>query len=186
MLDAVRPWGGTVRAYRSPAVVTTVCNERWQLDGYWALRRQIFVNEQSLFELDDRDEHDDHAHPIVSLSTAAGMADQVVGIVRIYQQGANLWFGGRLGVCQAYRRHGVVGERLIKTAVGTARALGCETFLATVQAPNVRYFERHRFDVVEPIVVCGQPHSLMRARVDEFLPLPLPADAVGGYAEAAA
>ncbi len=179
MLDPVRPWGGVIRAYRSRDVVTRVCDAPWQLAGYWKLRCDVFVREQRLFGVSDRDARDAVAYPIVALASTAGMPDEVVGVVRIYPEAPGIWYGGRLGVTHAYRRHGIVGEKLIKTAVGTARALGCQRFLATVQQANVRYFEHHRFDVLEAIEICGTPHCLMAARVEEFGPLPLPNGALG-------
>src|SRR6186713_3489568 len=98
MLDAIHPWGSRVRAFRSPGIETHVAREPWQLAGYWRLRRTIFTGEQRLFLETDRDEHDDHATPIVALSLTAGMPDTVIGVVRVYPVAQNQWFGGRLGV----------------------------------------------------------------------------------------
>lgn len=159
-----------------------VAAEPWQQEAYFELRRRIFVEEQQLFAADDRDAIDDGAYPIVAMSTAAGMAEQVIGVVRIYECAAKseehasrCFYGGRLGVDRRYRRHGAVGEALIRQAVGTARALGCSLFLATVQQANVRYFERRHFAVVGSQWVCGQPHALMQAELSQFTPQPLPA-----------
>ena len=171
MLDAVHPWGSRVRAFRSQSIETRVADEPWQIAGYWLLRQAIFTGEQRLFVDSDKDEHDDHAKPIVALSLTAGMLDAVVGIVRVYSAGHDEWFGGRLGVCPSYRHHGVVGETLIRTAVGNALAAGCTRFLATVQLGNVRYFQRHHFDVVGERLVCGATHALMQARLANFKPL---------------
>ena len=179
MLEATLPWGSRVRGYRSRFIETSVCEAQWQRNAYWNLRRCIFVEEQSLFQVSDRDERDAAALPIVAMSTSFGMPDQVIGVVRIYPVesaiGEATWYGGRLGVDRAYRRHGVVGEKLIKRAVGTARGLGCQSFLATVQAPNVRYFERYNFEVLRGVQLYDTPHALMRARVERFEPLTLPA-----------
>jgi len=174
VLDAIYPWGSRVRAFRSPGIETRVAREPWQLAGYWLLRRAIFTGEQRLFLETDRDEHDDHATPIVALSSSAGMPDAVVGVVRVYPVGHNRWFGGRLGVCPSYRRHGVIGETLIKTAVGTALGAGCQCFFATVQLGNVRYFQRHHFEVVGQAQVSGVTHALMQARLADFTPLAAP------------
>lgn len=174
MLDAIHPWGGRVRAFRSQWIKTRVADEPWQLAGYWRLRHAIFTGEQRLFRDSDRDEHDERALPIVALSSTAGMPDAVVGVVRVYAAGHDEWFGGRLGVCPTYRRHGVVGETLIRTAVGTALGAGCRRFLATVQLGNVRYFQRHHFEIVGPTLVCGVTHTLMQARLSDFTPLALP------------
>ena len=174
MLDAIHPWGGKVRTFRSPSIETRVANEPWQVAGYWALRQAIFAHEQRLFMSSDRDVHDDHALPLVALSSTAGMPDAVVGVVRVYPVGHDEWFGGRLGVCPVYRRHGIVGETLIKTAVGTALGAGSVRFFATVQLANVRYFQRHHFQVVGERLVSGVVHALMEARLSEFKPLLAP------------
>lgn len=171
MLDAIHPWGSRVRAFCSQSIETRVACEPWQLEGYWLLRQRIFTGEQRLFVDSDRDEHDEHALPIVALSLTAGMPDTVVGVVRVYPVGDDQWFGGRLGVCPSYRHHGVVGETLIRTAVGTALGAGCRQFLATVQLGNVRYFQRHHFDVIGQRLVCGVTHALMRARLTDFDPI---------------
>lgn len=161
----------TVRAYRSRGIVTQVATEPWQVAGYHELRRRVFVEEQGLFEASDEDRADDVALPIVAMSVVHGMLDQVVGTVRIFQPldgNASTWFGGRLAVDPFYRRHGVIGESLIRAAVCTAHALGCTEFLATVQQPVVRYFERHHFRVLRPITVCGVPHALMEASLSAY------------------
>lgn len=163
MLDAVHPWGRAVRPSLGAAVVAEVASEAWQLAGYRALRRAIFAEEQGLFEGSDFDEHDAHALPIVAQSLIAGMADRVVGVVRIYRSEPGTWYGGRLGVHKEFRRFGAIGTALITTACSTAHALGCQRFLATVQQANVRYFERHHFRVLREISLLGRPHQLMQA-----------------------
>jgi putative N-acetyltransferase (TIGR04045 family) len=90
----------------------------------------------------------------------------VVGTVRIFREPGDargVWYGGRLAVDPAYRRHGAIGDALIRAAVCSAHALGCTRFLATVQLPIVRYFERHHFEVVGTTIVCGVEHALMQA-----------------------
>ncbi len=172
MLDAIHPWGGRIRSTMSSQIVAEVASEAWQLSGYWALRWAIFSEEQALFAGSDRDEHDQHALPIVAQSQIAGMADQVVGVVRIYRSEPATWFGGRLGVHRDYRRFGAVGTSLISCAVSTAHALGCQRFLATVQQGNVRYFERHHFKALSEVTVQGHPHALMQADLRAYPPCP--------------
>lgn len=163
MLDLIHPWGRPVRPSLGAAIVAEVATEPWQLAGYRALRRAIFTEEQGLFDGSDFDEHDRHALPIVAQSQIAGMADRVVGVVRIYLSEPGTWYGGRLGVHREFRRFGAVGTALITTACSTAHALGCRRFLATVQQANVRYFERHHFRVLREITLLGRPHQLMQA-----------------------
>lgn len=176
MVQLAYRWGAPVRPYIAPVVTCRVAAAPWEHDEYWRLRREVFVEEQRLFAETDQDSHDDHALPIVAVTELLGMADEVVGAVRIYPisgegdciTGARVWFGGRLAVASAYRRQGRVGRALIDTAVGTARTLGCDEFLAAVQRSNIPYFERSGFEFIRAAIVCGTPHGLMRARLECF------------------
>lgn len=168
MLDGVYPWGKPVRAQTAQRITASVAHEAWQIAGYFRLRSEIFATEQGLFEGSDRDALDEHATPIVAQGEIAGMPDGVVGVVRIYHQGDDTWFGGRLGVAHAYRRVGAVGAALITEAVSTAHAWGCRRFLATVQAANARYFEHHHFRRLEAIELLGRPHFLMEAGLAHY------------------
>lgn len=172
MLDGSSPTGRAPRPFLSQDIVAEVASEPWQRTAYSRLRGEIFVREQGLFTGSDSDEHDASAIPIVALGRVLGIANEVVGVVRIYPAGAGTWYGGRLGVTPDYRRVGAVGGALIATAVSTAHALGCVRFLATVQLQNVRYFERYHFQVESEVSVCGQPHALMRADLDSYPPCP--------------
>jgi putative N-acetyltransferase (TIGR04045 family) len=156
-------WGEPVAPFLTSHVTAQIASEPWQHIGYLALRRSIFVAEQRMFDVSDVDEHDGVATPIVVLGHSGGMPDEVIGGVRIYPTGGGTWFGGRLGVHARHRARGVVGSALIFAAVSTAREWGCTRFLATVQEPNVRYFERHRFASIRAVDVCGHPHRLMEA-----------------------
>jgi putative N-acetyltransferase (TIGR04045 family) len=175
MLDAIHPWGARLRPYLSSHVHAQVVNEPWQLDAYRRLRSEIFCQEQSLFEGSDFDAWDESALPIVALSQLLGMPDEVVGVVRIYEAEAGVWYGGRLGVCSGYRRRGAVGGALIECAVSTAHALGCRRFLATIQLQNVRYFEHYAFRCLGPVSVHGRPHQLMEAALEQYPGRSLPA-----------
>ena len=172
MLDAVHPWGRPLGRQLASLVLSRVATEPWELEGYYGVRRAIFAEEQALFDASDVDEHDAHATPIVATSQIAGMPDEVVGVVRIFETAPGVWYGGRLGVCRDYRRRGAVGAALIETAVSTAHAWGAARFFATVQAQNVRYFERHHFRALEEVSVRGRPHALMQAELTAFPPCP--------------
>jgi putative N-acetyltransferase (TIGR04045 family) len=169
--DPCQPWGVPGR-FLSRAISAEVAKERWQIDAYYGLRRDIFEREQGLFIDTDIDEHDAHATPIVASSHVAGMAHEVIGVVRIYRSEAGTWYGGRLGVAHEYRRVGAVGGALIHTAVETAHAHGCTRFLATVQERNVRYFEHYAFRPLHALTLRGQPHQLMEADLRSFPPCP--------------
>lgn len=169
MADATL-WGEPVVPFFSPVVTAQIAREAWQLRGYYALRRTVFVEEQGLFDATDIDDHDAVATPIVVVGHAAGMPDEVVGAVRIYPAGAGTWYGGRLGVSRGYRSRGVVGSALVVAAVCTAHARGCTRFLATIQEANVAFFERHHFAKRGAVPVCGLPHELMEADLDAYPP----------------
>jgi len=149
----------------APELVCRLARDPGEQRGYFALRRSIFCLEQRLFEGDDRDEHDDAAHPIVCLA-----GPRVVGVVRIWETAPGEWWGGRLGVDAEFRTAAVVGRRLVQTAVGTARAWGARRFRATVQRANVPFFRRLRWRTLEELALLGQPHHLMEADLSWYAP----------------
>ncbi len=136
------------------------------IKAYFLLRQQIFCQEQGIFETSDRDEYDSIAYPLVAINHD----NKVVGVVRIYETQPGLWYGGRLGVHRDYRRGTRIGKGLIDKAVTTANAWGCDRFLATVQLPNVRFFQRLHWNSLKEIMICNQPHHLMEAELDFYPP----------------
>lgn len=169
--------------------VFKIARTREELDGYWALRRAIFCDEQKIFRGTDRDAIDEHAIPIVCETLIAGMEDSVVGIVRIDEREPGVWYGSRLGVAEdfrsvkkispgvalrnhqpVYRGLGALGAGLIYKAVSTAHALGCREFLATVQHQNARFFQRLHWEPLEELELFGLPHVKMRADLGHYRP----------------
>lgn len=134
------------------------------IEAYFLLRQQIFCQEQGIFKTSDRDEYDSIAYPIVAVNNH----NQVVGVVRIYEAQPRLWYGGRLGTHPDYRRGWKIGKGLIEKAVTTANAWGCDRFLATVQLPNVRFFQRLHWDSIKELSICNQPHHLMEADLNFY------------------
>lgn len=100
-----------------------------------AIRRQVFVEEQSLFEGTDEDQHDQWA--IHLIAEAEGV---IVGTVRLYCRGRGVWVGGRLAVLPQYR--GRVGSYLVRRAVSEAENRKAEVFIAQVQVQNESFFHR--------------------------------------------
>jgi putative N-acetyltransferase (TIGR04045 family) len=140
------------------------------LQGYWHLRSAIFCEEQHLFEASDRDEFDQLAYPIAAIHHGADHGGDVVGVVRIVEPSPGLWYGGRLGVHQAFRRHNQIGKGLIWKAVTTANGWGCDRFLATVQNQNVRFFQRLHWSSIEELEIQGIGHHLMEADLSYYQP----------------
>lgn len=110
-----------------------------ELAAHYAVRREVFVEAQHLFADDDRDGYDDDPATIHVVGIAG---DDVAGAVRLYPlDDAGLWKGDRLAVLPRSRAL-QLGADLVREAVALAGAAGGERMVATVQAPNVRFFER--------------------------------------------
>ena len=169
--------------------VFKIARAQEEIEGFWALRRAIFCDEQQVFRGSDRDEVDLSAIPIVCETLIAGMEDSVVGVVRIDEREANVWHGSRLGVAAdfrsvkrispgvAFRNHqpvyrglGALGAGLIYKAVSTAHALGCREFLATVQYQNAKFFQRLHWEPLGELELFGLRHVKMRADLEYYRP----------------
>lgn len=146
----------------------------WERDEAHALRRDVFCREQQIFDGDDRDAIDDHATPIVALSMLGVAADQLVGTVRIHEAEPGLWWGSRLAVHEDFRKIGALGATLIRLAVSSAHAIGCQTFLANVQPQNGLLFRRLHWEVVEEFEIYGKPHLRMKADLAWYPPCATP------------
>jgi putative N-acetyltransferase (TIGR04045 family) len=70
--------------------VFKIARTQKEIEGFWALRRAIFCEEQKVFRGSDRDEFDPVAIPIVCETLIAGMEDSVVGVVRIDEREPNV------------------------------------------------------------------------------------------------
>ena len=136
--------------------------QHWERDEAHALRRAVFCVEQGLFVGDDRDAIDDSAQLLVAMSCNGGMPDQIVGTVRIHEASPGLWWGSRLAVHAAFRNQGHLGATLIRLAVTRARAQGCETFMAHVQAQNEGLFHKLHWRTTGALAIHGRRHVEMQ------------------------
>jgi putative N-acetyltransferase (TIGR04045 family) len=115
------------------------------LAHFW-LRRAVFVTEQRLFLVSDRDARDEDAETLHALGLVDG---EPCGAVRLYPVGAgdvvgNVaadWKGDRLAVLPEHRANHL-GAELVRFAVATAGWLGGSRMIAHVQLPNVMFFRR--------------------------------------------
>jgi putative N-acetyltransferase (TIGR04045 family) len=127
------------------------------------LRRQVFVEEQQLFEESDADEND-------SSSITINIWKQgtiLVGTVRCYpdRNTPSLWWGGRLAVHEQYRIRGI-GVYLIEAAVQQMKQRQVPCFRAQVQEQNVQLFEKLGWTKVgAPTFAQGLPHQIMEANL---------------------
>lgn len=133
-------------------------------EGHFAVRHAVFVEEQQMFVGTDVDEHDhdeDTIH-IVAVDTSTG---KVVGAVRCYHDGDDVWYGGRLAVLKEYRHHATsIGANLCRLAEASVIERGCRQFLAYIQLQNVRFFRRLGWrSVGEQVTIQGKPHLVMEA-----------------------
>ena len=71
--------------YICPEFIIRQAYRPWEVAGSNQLRHDTFVNEQGIFEGNDRDEIDRDMITIVAVSTLASEEDEVVGTVRIHQ-----------------------------------------------------------------------------------------------------
>ena len=142
----------------------------WEVEQALALRRRVFCLEQALFDLDDRDPVDDIAQCLVAVANYGGWPDQVVGTVRIHQYSDGVWWGSRLAVDQAFRHRTGIGAALIRLAVCSANALGCNQFLAQVQKQNEPLFNRLNWRSHYDLQVRHRPHVMMEAELSQYPP----------------
>ena len=107
---------------------------------HFAIRHEVFVEEQSIFAGSDRDSHDVGDSVVRLLGYCDGV---VAGGVRLFEldQLAGLWQGDRLAVLSAYRLRGV-GAPLVQCAVAAAAVHGGRLMKAHIQLGNVSFFER--------------------------------------------
>ncbi len=123
----------------------------------FAIRHEVFVREQGLFETTDRDEFDPVSFHILALK-----AGTCVGTVRITPVGEGQWLGSRLAVRPGAR--GEVGAALVKRAEVEVRKRKGRRFRAYVQASRVRFFERCGWRALRGVPdYHGRPHVLMEA-----------------------
>jgi putative N-acetyltransferase (TIGR04045 family) len=127
-----------------------------------AVRHAVFVEEQHVFAVSDRDARDDDR----SCQHVVGFVDGVpAGTVRLYpldpaDPGGD-WQGDRLAVLPEYRRSGL-GRPLVRFAVAAAGELGGRRMVARVQAPNLVFFRRLGWSqLAEPAPYLGLPHVWM-------------------------
>ncbi len=152
-----------LQAYEMENVRKVICRPavgKEEVSAALAIREDVFVKEQKLFEESDLDENDSISTHIVVLRH-----NQIVGTVRVYPEDSegNNWIGGRLAVLRQYRDNHV-GELLVKEAMRFVKARACKRFTALIQVQNVDYFMTLGWHVISPVTVYnGKAHKQMEA-----------------------
>lgn len=144
-----------------------IAEDEKELEGYFRIRHEVFVQEQKVFDETDVDAYDtDPFHKAVHIIALKESDGTMVGAVRCYRKEGDTWFGGRLSAAKGYR-NGRVGTGLVRFAVKTMKSGECKNFCAYVQPQNVRFFQRLGWEPVgEPETYQGLPHQLMKADLD--------------------
>lgn len=148
------------RPVPAPTFLVSQAQTRAELDDYRALRREVFVAEQGIFERDDTDRLDDDPRTVVLVArTPEGI---LLGGVRIAPavEGRDIgwWSGSRLAVSAAARTHAGIGGALVRAACARAEAEGALRFDATIQVQNEQLFRRLGWTTLSTLDVHGRPH----------------------------
>ena len=172
-MDTTRtPWCELPTAFAPCEFRVKWADGGWEINEARRLRRAVFCDEQHVFEHDDLDAIDARAQPLVALSCVGGMPEQAVGTVRIHaaEEGDGVWWGSRLAVQARYRKFGRLGATLIRLAVTSAHARGCNVFLAHVQQQNRALFESLHWRALRDESLHGRAHVLMQADLAHYPP----------------
>ena len=144
---------------RAASAVCRIVSARDELAAHFAIRQQVFVEEQRLFSGTDRDRQDDERATLHVLGLWNG---EPAGAVRLYPlDEGGLWKGDRLAVLSDHRQHRL-GDLLVRFAVRTAGERGGTRMTAYIQLPNVAFFEHLGWERAgEPIDYVGRPYQRM-------------------------
>lgn len=141
-----------------------------QIRAYRAIRRDVFVAEQGIFDGSDTDRIDEDPRTIVL--ACVGVDGAVLGGVRLAPavEGRDIgwWTGSRLVVRRDARGAGGIGAALVREACATALAHGVLRFEATVQERNVPLFRHLGWHSWGETTIGGVPHARMRWPIDRI------------------
>jgi putative N-acetyltransferase (TIGR04045 family) len=147
---------------RTKPLTVRVAESEADLAAHYLVRHSVFVEEQRIFHDTDQDEWDATAIHLV-----AEMGPLIVGAVRLYPlDEAGLWQGDRLAVLSDQRRNLRAGGPLVRAAVAEAGRRGGHTMIASIQEPNVTFFQHlgwHRIGLMAPLH--GLSHQRMAIRL---------------------
>ena len=140
-------------------IVVHVAAGEGDMEGAFAVRREVFIVEQGVPPELERDEADDSAVHVVARDGAA-----VVGTARLTRDGeARI---GRVAVLPAWRRRGIAGL-LLAALEAEARRLGIAEVGLHSQTYVQALYERHGYAVAGPgFVEAGIDHVPMVKRLD--------------------
>lgn len=135
---------------------------RLEASEAFRIRKQVFVQEQGLFDQSDRDENDPGAIHLV-----AKYKNKIIGTVRVYREntGSDHWIGGRLAVEKNFRAT-TAGSVLVKEAMKRVQKKGCAVFTAYIQEKNIPFFVKLGWTPIGSVKYhVGHPHQKMQANL---------------------
>jgi len=151
-----------------PTFLVTQAQTRAEIDAYRALRRDVFVAEQGIFDHDDVDRVDEDPRTIVLIARTPD--GTMLGGVRLAPavEGRDIgwWSGSRLAVSAVARTHAGIGGALVRAACARGEAEGALRFDATVQSQNEPLFHRLGWTTLSSLDVHGRPHVHMLWPID--------------------
>ena len=157
-----------ITPFVSTDITYQTASSHWEKQEYFELRRQVFKCEQKLSLDHEKDANDFIATPIVAVANLCGVAQEVVGGVRVFNVESDTWFGGRLCVKKYYRGRLSIGKTLINEAVTFAKRNGCKRFYANIQQENIAYFQRLFWEPLFTLEVAGKTHMRMEADLSQY------------------
>lgn len=143
-----------------------------QVTAYRAIRSDVFVDEQGLFDRHDHDDIDDDPRTVVLVAIDA--AGEVLGGVRLapaMPRDIGWWTGSRLVVRRGARHAGGIGSALVREACRQAVLRGVLRFEATVQEPNEPLFRHLGWQRWGSVDIEGVPHVRMRWPIERIASL---------------
>lgn len=126
----------------------------------YLIRKEVFVEEQKLFNDSDLDENDADGIHLV-----AKKHNKIIGTVRVFKasSGEGHWIGGRLAV-SGKERKSHAGSYLVKEAMKRVKKKGCRVFTAEIQEKNIPFFKKLGWKPIGEIRNhFGHPHLKMQA-----------------------
>ncbi|MEM9367294.1 MAG: MSMEG_0567/Sll0786 family nitrogen starvation N-acetyltransferase [Planctomycetota bacterium] len=168
--------------------------EPWEIESALRIRREVFVHEQGVFDYHDRDRFDALSLNIIALQRGsrsscvkqvgpdhADRREPVEGTVRLHRGDfpahcsqavgdERVWWGSRLAIVKAHRGAAATAAGLIRKAVASAVAIGCDRFFAHIQPQNRRLFARLGWNELAFIRHENLPHLLVEADLERFDP----------------
>lgn len=128
------------------------------MDNAFALRQEVFTDEQGFAPEDDHDAQDQTALHVLGLDDAGA----VCCTARLFSTQPDVWHAGRIAVRKDLRGQGV-GRRLMEELVRKARVVGGITLELGAQIDKQGFYEAVGFTAYGGIFSdAGYPHRMMK------------------------